>query len=195
MDSSTKKKIALAAVIVSVICVFAFVLIVWLKDRQTSPRLVAPDRIDPNYQGFVMTPVAVMSDETFRRNILEFSRVWWKDAKTNSITTTPSDNPPQLRIIVMDGKIDVVQIINGPSDKYNNLSFQPAPLNMIRNMDIRFAVDTIAVANSPTWKVVNTAPLNLGGADENIVYVVLKHAETNQHRIVFYAAASPSEDL
>eukprot|EP00899_Mesostigma_viride_P027298 jgi/Mesvir1/7753/Mv11696-RA.1 len=163
-------------------------LLMWMRARQQKvAELLPDDRIDPDFHGLSIAPVAKMTSREFRDAVAKFDAYTnWKDAKTQSVTAASSDDPPSLRIVVTGEKIDVVEIV---SDRSNGVPMQPTSLRMIKPMDVRTAREVVQASNAPTWEVVNGERLALSGADETVAYLVLKHAKTNRHKLVFFRAA------
>eukprot|EP00899_Mesostigma_viride_P027095 jgi/Mesvir1/7570/Mv04537-RA.1 len=156
-----------------------------LRTSQQKAAIVLPaDQIDPEFEGFYITPVSRMTNEEFRRKTLDFETVGWKDAKTSS------NDPPYLRVLVADGKIDVIEIVPAPSMS-NNVPMVPKSMNQILPMDVRTAKKIIEARNGENWAVVSGERLALPQADETLTYIVLRRTDAGppSYRLAFFRAA------
>eukprot|EP00899_Mesostigma_viride_P018614 jgi/Mesvir1/26754/Mv20530-RA.1 len=190
MDKTPKKYVIAGAVACGV--VLLALAVYYLKKSQQKAAIVLPsDQIDPEFEGFYITPVSRMTREEFRQKTLDFDNVGWKDAKTNS------NDPPYLRIIVADGKIDVIEIVATPAMS-NGVPMAPKSMSQILPMDVRTAKKLVEARNGEDWDVVSGERLALIPADETVTYVVLKKKEETRpasYRLAFFRAAVTSPEF
>eukprot|EP00899_Mesostigma_viride_P014792 jgi/Mesvir1/23313/Mv21009-RA.1 len=190
MDKTPKKYVVAGLVAGAVVALG--IAVYFLKTSQQKAAILLPaDQIDPEFEGLYITPVSRMTNEEFRQKTLDFDNVGWKEANTNS------NDPPYLRLLVADGKIDVVEIVAAPAMS-NNVPMAPKSMSQILPMDVRTAKKIIEARNGEDWLVVSGERLALPPADETVTYVVLKKREETRpasYRLAFFRAAVTTPEM
>eukprot|EP00899_Mesostigma_viride_P000393 jgi/Mesvir1/10354/Mv10555-RA.1 len=152
------------------------------KRRASGVPTVTPDKIDPTYAGTHLFPVSRATADEFAARKREHDEFRWKSVGAAT----------RLRLVSADGKLGLVEIASSP-EQSNSVPIE-LQRPIVGMMDAKTAVQTIRDKNAPDWTVTGGDSVGLSSAYDDTMYVVMKRAESSEHKLVLFRPVVVTEN-